>query len=112
MKRSIPVAIILSLVTCGIYTIYWFVKLTDEMNALSGKQNPTSGVMALVLTLVTCGIYGFYWAYKMGEAVDVVKQRSGIPSGSSSVLFLVLMVIGLGFINYCLIQDTINNNVA
>ena len=82
------------------------------MNALSGKQNPTSGGMALVLTLVTCGIYGFYWAYKMGEAVDVVKQRSGIPSGSSSVLFLVLMVIGLCFINYCLIQDTINNNVA
>ena len=112
MRRSIPVAIILSIVTCGFYGIYWFIKITDEMNALSGKQNPTSGVTALLLTLVTCGIYGFFWAYKMGEAVDVVKQRAGSPAGNSAILFLVLTVCGLGIINYCLIQDTINNNVA
>ena len=112
MKRSIPMAIILTIVTCGIYGVYWFVKITNEMNALSGKQNATSGGMALLLTLVTCGIYGAYWAYKMGEAVDVVKQRSGVQSGNSAVMFLVFALIGLGVVNYCLIQDTINNNVA
>ena len=63
MNRSIVVSIILSIVTCGIYGIYWFVKLNDELNAAAGKQNATSGGVAVLLTLVTCGIYGFYWAY-------------------------------------------------
>ena len=35
-QRNIAVAIILTIVTCGIYGIYWFVKLTDEMNYASG----------------------------------------------------------------------------
>ena len=62
-KRSIPLAIILSIVTCAIYTLYWEVKLTDEMNKLLGKTNATSGVMALIYTIITCGIYGIYWLY-------------------------------------------------
>ena len=47
-KRSIPLAIILSIVTCTIYMLYWEVKLTDEMNKLLGKTNATSGVIPLL----------------------------------------------------------------
>ena len=31
-KRNIALCIIFSLLTCGIYALYWFVKLTDELN--------------------------------------------------------------------------------
>lgn len=50
-KRGIPLAIILSIVTCGIYTIYWQIKLTDEMNTLLNKPNATSGLMAFIYTI-------------------------------------------------------------
>ena len=103
--RSIPVCVILSIVTMGIYGLYWFVVLTDEMNRLSGDTEATSGGMALVFTIITCGIYGIYWAYKMGEKVDRVKGQMG---GSSPVLFLILEIFGLGIVNWCLIQDTLN----
>ena len=43
MNRSIVVSILLSIVTCGIYGIYWFVKLNDELNEAAGKQNDPSG---------------------------------------------------------------------
>lgn len=59
-NRNIALCIILSLVTCGIYGLYWFVCLTDDTNTISGEPG-TSGVVALVLTIVTCGIYGLYW---------------------------------------------------
>jgi hypothetical protein len=103
-QRNIAVAIILTIVTCGIYGIYWFVKLTDEMNYASGYTNDTSGVMALVLTLVTCGIYGFYWAYKMGEKTDALDR----VNGSKGILFLILQVLGLGIVVYALAQDALN----
>ncbi|SEL51275.1 zinc-ribbon domain-containing protein [Butyrivibrio sp. ob235] len=107
--RSIALAIVLSIVTCGIYSIYWFIVLTDESNQLSGRSHETSGVIAFLLTFVTCGIYGWYWAYKMGEKTDQIKNT---PNGSSAVLFIILQIVGLGIVNYALAQDAINKAVG
>ena len=43
-QRNIVVCILLSLVTCGIYGIYWMIVLNDETNALSGRQGTRSSV--------------------------------------------------------------------
>ena len=82
--------ILLTIVTCGIYGLYWFVCITDDTNEMSGENELAGGGMALLLTLVTCGIYGWYWAYKMGEKVDIIKSRGGMPSSNSGILFVVL----------------------
>ena len=51
-KRDIVVAIILSLVTCGIYGIYWFIVMTDDVKTASGDTQLASGGVAFLLTLV------------------------------------------------------------
>ena len=107
-KRSIATAIILSIVTCGIYSIYWMIKLNDEINELAGDTQATSGGMVFLLSLVTCGIYGLYWMYKLGEMCDVIKQTSS----STGIIYLVLSLFGFGIVSYCLMQDTINKAVA
>ena len=33
-ERNIAVAIILSIITCGIYGIYWFIMITNEAKSL------------------------------------------------------------------------------
>ncbi len=108
-RRDIAMCIILSIVTCGIYGIYWFICLADDTNTVSGNQGGTSGAMAFVLTLVTCGIYGFYWAYRQGEKIDMAKQQRGMSYGNSSgILYLILMFIGLGIVAYALMQKELN----
>ena len=107
-ERSLVTAIILSLVTCGIYAIFWFVSLTNEMNKAAGMENDTSGGVAVLLNLVTCGIYGIYWAYKMGEKRDLIADEKG----SSNILYLVLSIFGLGIVVYALLQDTLNKAIA
>ena len=107
-KRDLVKAIILSIVTCGIYGIYWFVKLTDELNAMTNHQHETSGGMCFLLSIVTCGIYTYYWAYKMG-----VKKaaREGNTTGSSPILYIALTFFGLGIVAYALIQDAMNKAI-
>ena len=105
-SRGIAMAIILSIITCGIYGIYWFIKLSDEMNCLTGRTNDTSGVTAFLLSLVTCGIYSYYWAYKLGEKKDILDGKSS----SSGVLYLILMLV-LPIAVYALAQDAINKAV-
>ena len=111
-SRSIAMCIVLSLVTCGIYGIYWLYKLNNDLNYLTADYEGTSGGMVILLTLVTCGIYGWYWFYKMGLKVDEVKNQMGQQSSSSHILFLILCICGLGIVNYILMQSAINQAVG
>lgn len=47
-QRNIAVCIILSIVTCGIYGIYWFIVLSNDTNTVSNAENATSGGVAFV----------------------------------------------------------------
>lgn len=108
-KRNIAVSIILTIVTCGIYGLYWFVVLTDDTKNVSNDTNGASGGVALLLSIVTCYIYSIYWAYKQGERIDNAKAMRGMAGGgSSNILFLVLQIFGLGIVNYIIIQDSLN----
>ena len=106
-ERNIVVSIILSLVTCGIYGIYWFIVMTNDVSQNS-EEYKTSGAMAFVLTLVTCGIYGFYWYYKMGKAISQIGETKGIAISDNSIIYIVLGLFGLGIVNYCLMQADLN----
>lgn len=66
-NRNIVLCIIFSLITSGIYLLYWFIKLTDELNSCASTKTAGGGT-ALVYSLLTCGIYTFYWMYKIGRA--------------------------------------------
>ena len=107
-RREIVWAIILSLITCGFYSIYWFVCLTDDMNKVTGRVNDTSGGVALLFTLITCGIYSYYWSYKIGEKRDTLDPQSN----NSGILYLILAILGWGIIVYALAQDAINKSVS
>ena len=107
-RRNIAVCIVLTLVTCGIYGIYWIVCLTNDVNTVSGDVNGTSGGMVVLLMIVTCGIYGIYWAYKQGEKLDFTKNNRGISSSNSGVLYLILQIFGFGIIAYALMQNELN----
>ena len=107
-KKSIAVCIILSIVTCGIYGIYWFICLSNDANTASNTFG-TSGGTAFLLSLITCGIYGLYWAYKQGEKIDAAKNNRGIASSNSGILYLLLCIVGFSIVAYALMQNELNN---
>lgn len=104
------VSILLTIITCGIYGIYWFIVLTDEINMLS-EEDDTSGGIAFLLTLVTCGIYGIYWAYRLGIKTGIMKEKRGGGSSDDRIVYLLLALFGLGIIVYALAQNEINNMI-
>ena len=106
-ERNIVVCILLSLITCGIYGIYWFIVMTDESNVVSDDQT-ASGGMAFLFTIITCGIYFYYWNYKMGQKLHQAGQKYNKPIGDNSIVYLLLSIFGLGIINYCIIQSDLN----
>lgn len=105
-QRNIVLCIIFSIITCGIYSIYWMIVLNDDTKSLSGDFNAASGGLVLLFTIITCGIYGIYWLYKLGQRVDNIKKNQ---NGSTGLLFLILGIFGLGIVAYAIAQDAVNN---
>lgn len=107
-KRGVGKAIVLSILTCGIYGIYWMIKITDESRELSKDYEGASGIMSFILTLLTMGIYGIYWSYVMGKRIYEIQEEYYIPGEDRSVLYIIIGILGFQIINIALMQSDIN----
>lgn len=108
-NRSVAVCIVLSIVTCGIYGLYWLYCIHQDVMDVCGYPMEVSGGMVIVLTIITCGIYGIYWSYKMGQFLD---EARGTPGGSQAVVYLLLSIFGLDIIAWALMQSELNRFVS
>lgn len=114
-KREIALCIVFTLITCGIYGLYWVYKINEEINIITGNQDDTSGGLVILFGIITCGIYYVYWAYKIGKKLDMYYQKNDqSQSMDNSILFIILMIANyivwgvLGLVCYGIMQDNIN----
>lgn len=105
-QRNIVTAIILSLITCGIYGIYWAICLARD--SVSVKDPADSGILEIVLMLFLPFLGFFLAEKKFAEGC----QEKGIPHTDNSVLYLILGLVGLGIVNYCMMQNDLNKIAA
>lgn len=107
-KRDLAMCIILSIVTCGIYGLYWYYMLINELNVVAPDEDSPNAITVILLTVVTCGIYGYFWLYKAGNRLDTVRQLNGEAASSLGLLFVILALCQLAIADYALIQNELN----
>ena len=108
-ERNIAICIVLSIVTCGIYGIYWTVCIVNDVNTVAETPNDTSGGMVVILGIITCDIYMLYWFYKAGEKMQAAQEKRGIAGAQNQgIVYLLLAFFGLSIVSYCLIQNDLN----
>lgn len=105
--RSPVVAVLLTIITCGIYGIYWMIVLTNEVGELSGDRSFTGGKHFL-LTLVTCGLWTLVWLYQLGTNIAIAQQKKGVYVKDNSLIYLLLGIFGLSIVSYVLAQADVN----
>lgn len=105
---EIATGIVLSLVTCGIYNIYWNYRQFLAMNQLLGREE-FKFVPWLLLSIVTCGLYHIYYEYKMGaELYGWLKANGRDANPNLPVIGLVLSCLGLTIIADAVYQHEFN----
>lgn len=79
---------LLMTLTCGIYGIYWFFVVCDEINRGLGRREFNAG-LEFVLMIVTCGMWWFWWTWKASEAIVELQQTWGVePKMDEGILFI------------------------
>lgn len=100
-KRSIGVMILLSLVTFGIYAIYWQCSFQNQLKKVTGKG--FGGVGHFFMCLITFGIYSIYWNFAAGKRLVIAGSKNDY-----SILYLVLGLIGFSVVNMFVMQHQAN----
>ena len=101
-KRNIVTAIILTIITCGIYGIVWTISLARE--AVSVKD-PSDNALVEIVCMLFLPFLGFFLAEK--KFAEGCAEK-GIPHNDNSVLYLILGLVGLGIVNFCMMQSELN----
>lgn len=89
-KRDPIMVIVFTIITCGIYGIWWMVTYGNEVKNSLGRQDLNPG-MDLVLGIITCGIWSTiaFW-YKYPKLITEMQQRVGLPPNDISTTTLIL----------------------
>lgn len=96
-ERNLWVMAILSVITCGLYFIYWLVKTKNEITCL-GAEIPT----AFLVIIPIANIY-FWYKYAQGFT-DYIKKN-----GESVAYFLLLLLLPM--IGMLVVQAAMNKAV-
>lgn len=115
-KRTLLSYILFSIITCGIYSIYFWYCFTEDINRVcegDGQDSPNY-IIVILLSIVTCGIYMWYWYYKQGNRLQVAAPRYGLnfnENGTTILLWMLFgaLICGIGpFIAYYILIKNMN----
>ena len=105
---SIPLYLIVTLLTCGLFNLYWNYLQMEACNDLLKRTEFKFGYWVL-FSFLTCGIYHIFYQYKMGSALVEIQSNynkslfDGLP-----VISVVVTVLGLSIVVDCIHQHEIN----
>ncbi|HNU90762.1 MAG TPA: DUF4234 domain-containing protein [Spirochaetota bacterium] len=104
--RSPAAVIVFSVISCGIYALYWIYRFASELKDFTDRDDINPGLDLLLCIL--CFPYVVYWSYKYGMVLDEALEKTGQKPDGNAVLYLVLAVFGLFIISMAIMQATAN----
>lgn len=114
-RRDPVLVVILSIVTCGIYLIFWYARIYDELITLTGKT-PTGNTFILdfLLFFLTLGVWGIYVDYRISHHLNDLQEERGMTVNDTAALVVVLDVAAYftiaftSFLSSAIQQDLLN----
>lgn len=95
--RSLVAYILLSIITCGLYSWYFIYCLARDVNIMCRQDGQkTSGLLVwILLNIITCGFYNLYWMYNLGNRLAANSRRYGLHFQENGTTVLLWYLVGL-----------------
>ena len=107
--RRNPLGVLgLSFITIGIYFLYWYYKVNDELRRYTGDEtiSPTRSLMAMIFGWLII-VPPFIAMWNTAKHLQDVERRGGIAQAVEPALTLVILVL-FGIANGAYLQDHLN----
>lgn len=87
-KNDPLVVLLLGIVTCGLYLIYWNIKAAEVINAAAEKEVISEPIAIFAGCCFPVNLYFYYLAGRDG--LPKIYEKVGEPTKDQSVLLLIL----------------------
>lgn len=87
-KNEPIVVLILGVLTCGLYLIYWNIKAAEVINAAAEREVISQPIAIFAGCCLPINLYFYYLAGK--EGLPKIYEKTGQASKDQSVLLLIL----------------------
>lgn len=109
---SIPKYLIFTILTIGIFNLYWNYRQMKACNDLLDEKE-FSFLLWILLSIITFGLYHIYYQFKMGRSiVEIQKQLKMPPFDILPIISILVTVVGLSIVVDCIHQNEINKIVG
>lgn len=111
-RSSVPVfkndpvmVLVLGIVTCGLYLVYWNMKTAEVMNAVVGRE-----LISPVIAVISgcCMPVNVYFYYLCGQALGEMGELTGNPNLKEKSTLLLILGIFFPMVSAMIIQGHIN----
>lgn len=111
-ERNSAIVLLLSVVTCGFYLIYWTYQTSEELRLQTGDESIKPGI-DLLLMVISCGFWGWYVQYRNARVVHAQLVQSNPYRKDQSQVVLILniaaMFVGVtALVAVYLVQEELN----
>ncbi len=103
-NRSVATVIIFSIITCGIYMLYWF-WVTIEALDTEGQSSNMSPIVQFILLFFYVGEIIF--ALNADSNLNAIKAKRGLPASDNKIIYIVLALF-IPIVLVALVQNEIN----
>ncbi len=104
-RRKVGICILFSLLTFGIYMIYWKYLTIKNIKSIQGKEGKCAGEL---LCLVFIPFYSLFWWYTRGKTVKIMFNKSGFSVLGNEIIYLIFDFIGLSIVSLSIMQNDFN----
>ena len=101
-NRNVALVVLFSILTCGIYSIYWLYVTAEDLNMEDPDDPLMNYILALLLGIITCGIFTIYWEYKFFKKVDAVTGED------NTLINLLLSILLTPIVGMAISQNSLN----
>ena len=105
-KRGIGACILLSIITFGIYYLYWEYLLVKNVKAIKKDDSDCKGEM-LCLSFVP--FYFLFWWFTRGKVVKDEFEKNGCSASGNENTYLILGIFGLVVVSMAIMQNDFNS---
>lgn len=113
-NRSFIKFLLLSIITFGLYGLYFMTTLTSDVNTVceGDNESTTNFFIMIILGCITCGLYPFWWYYKLGNRLNKAGHIFGVDipdSGTTFIFYAILSPFTFGLISLLLFYRMIDD---
>ena len=105
-KRSVATVVVLSLITCGIYMIYW-TYVTCTALQQQGKQTSIPVILTTLMMLFYSSAGGLLLGIDADDNTNAIKAMHGMPKKDNKILWMLLGFF-IPIVTVALVQAEIN----